>query len=140
MKSTFPQGEKRSGEIGVVGELRTAPRLASEHRPAALRLEKEERMMNREQLLKCLRETAQLPFANRKGIKERTIYEGGDRNGRGSSEYFVDFASYPGGSTEQVPRSLIDQLESEGVLIRAFPNAPAVNGWVLNRDKEITAL
>jgi hypothetical protein len=45
--------------------------------------------------------------------------------------FYVDYASYPGGTTEEVPLTLIQDLESEGVIVRAFPDKPEINAWVL---------
>jgi hypothetical protein len=43
----------------------------------------------------------------------------------------MDYASFPGGLTGEIPRTLIDELERDGILERAFPQAPHINGWKL---------
>ena len=64
--------------------------------------------------------------------KNRTIYESGDERGRATGRFHVDFATYPGGSTEEVPRALIDELEKAGIIERAFPEGPHINAWKLS--------
>jgi hypothetical protein len=81
--------------------------------------------MTRERLIEVMRNVRDLPFGDR-----RTIYEAGDRRGNPVGEYFIDFASY-GGTSERVPRNLIDQMEQDGSLVRAFPTASHVNAWRL---------
>jgi hypothetical protein len=85
-------------------------------------------MLNRDQVLDALRNTSGLPLKSR----GRTIYETG--NGvllRPSGHYQIDYASFPGGTAEEVLRDVIDQLEREGFIQRAFPNKPEINAWIL---------
>jgi hypothetical protein len=89
--------------------------------------------MTRERLIEVLRNTTALPRMNTAGLPRsviRTVYEGGDRHGNGTGDYYVDYPTY-GGTFEKVPRSLIDQMESDGSLVRAFPDDPNVNAWRL---------
>lgn len=89
--------------------------------------------MTKSELLDVLSNTYDLPtWGKRKEKAHRTIYESGiGPRLRPSGRFYVDYASYAHGTTEAVPLSLILQLESEGVLSRAFPEKPEINGWVL---------
>jgi hypothetical protein len=86
--------------------------------------------MTREDLLKILRTVDGLPVYG-KGECCRTVYEADGSHNRGAHRFYVDFALYPGGSSEEVPQALIRELETEGVLVRAFPNSPHINAWRL---------
>ena len=92
-------------------------------------------MLTKEEVLSALRNVEQLP-EYRGWQKCRTIYEWGDSKGRGTGRFGLDFAAYPGGTAEEVPRSVINELEHEGIIERAFPNAPSVNGWKLAPPRE----
>jgi hypothetical protein len=85
-------------------------------------------------VLFSLRNVAELPEWTRRCrmTKGRTIYETGDLRGRGTDEYQIDFASYPGGTADYVPREVIDELERERIIRRAFPGEPQINAWVLS--------
>jgi hypothetical protein len=83
--------------------------------------------MNRDVVLSALRAIDGLPQWKNRNF--RSIYETGDNRGRGTGEFQIDFASFPGGTTEEVPRRLIDELEREGVIVRAY--APHINAWKL---------
>jgi hypothetical protein len=86
--------------------------------------------MDESTLMHFMTNTREIPaYKNRQGI--RTIYESGTGPRlRASGHFFMDFATY-GGTTEEVPKELIDRLESEGKLIRTFPNHPECNAWRL---------
>jgi hypothetical protein len=91
--------------------------------------------MTRYELLKCMNAIEGLPQAPRRQVNRRMIYEAGagprlDPSGH----WFIDYASYPGGTREEVPRALIDSLEAEGVLKRAFPKEPHIKAWILAED------
>jgi hypothetical protein len=62
---------------------------------------------------------------------KRTIYEAG-KGARlePSGHFYLDYATY-GGTSEEVPKSLIDRLEREKKLVRAFLDHPEINAWVL---------
>jgi hypothetical protein len=98
--------------------------------------------VNREELLKILRDVKSLPEVRLRGGKanHRTIYEAG-RGARlqPSGHFFVDYASYGVGSSEEVPREIIHALETDGTIVRAFPDQPEINAWVLNTSQEQTA-
>ena len=84
--------------------------------------------MDEQTLLNVMHKTSTLPHGG-----ERTIYEAGDTRGNGCGEYYIDFATYDG-TTAKVPRSLIDALESQGVLRRAFPDQKYLNAWRLAKQ------
>lgn len=89
-------------------------------------------MLTREELLMSLKEVNSLP-STRCGARGRTIYEAG----KGphlipSGHFYVDYASFPGGTNKEVRRSLIDSFESDGLIIRAFSSARHINAWRLN--------
>jgi hypothetical protein len=84
-------------------------------------------MLNKEQVLAALRNVAEVPSVGRRS--GRSIYEIAGPAGH----FHIDYASFPGGSTGEVPRRVIDELECEGVIERAFPNAPHINSWSLTR-------
>ena len=86
--------------------------------------------LTKEQVLDALATIAELPQSGQK-FKGRTIYETGDALGRGTGKYAIDYASYPGGTAEDVSRKVIDELERDGFIRRAFPNKPEINAWVL---------
>src|ERR1035441_9608388 len=88
--------------------------------------------MDKATLLHVLQNTQSLPFASRDGVKRRTIYESGDVRGRGTGRFHIDFAAYDGGTAEEISRVLIDELEREGILTRAFADKPAIDAWVLS--------
>lgn len=100
--------------------------------------------MTKEELLTCLKQVddlPDLPLVKRKGKSwtrnRRMIYEAGtgDKLKR-SGHWFIDYASYAGGTTEEVPRHLIAELEKDGILVRAFPEHPQIEAWVLATAKE----
>ena len=80
--------------------------------------------MTEEILLVIMGAVDSIPFGGKSG-KRRTIYEA-----QASGHFFIDFPCYSG-STEEISKQLIDRLELEGKLVRAFPNSPHINGWVL---------
>jgi hypothetical protein len=85
--------------------------------------------VTRAQLLEVLRGTSSLPA----WAKGRTIYEAGSGvTLRPSGRFYIDFASFAHGTAEEVPRDLIDALEADGTLRRAFPDHPKLNAWALN--------
>lgn len=90
--------------------------------------------MTRDELLWVLSNVDGLPNP-KKGGKFRSIYEAGDQGGRKSREFLTDYATFRGGSSKQVPRRLIVELEAEGVLIRAYPQRPDINCWKLANQK-----
>ena len=81
-------------------------------------------MLNKGQVLAALTNASGVPhFGKNVG---RTIYEIAGPRGH----FQIDYATYPGGVTEEVPRSVIDELEQEGKIWRAFPNT-SINAWKL---------
>lgn len=82
-------------------------------------------MLNKNEVLNALRDVAGLP------VKGRTIYETGDSQGRGTGRYRIDYANFPGGTTGEVPREVIDELEREGLIQRAYTDQPRINSWTL---------
>jgi hypothetical protein len=92
-------------------------------------------MLTRELVLSALRNVSGVPSVKRRGggpDRMRSIYESGDMRGRSSGRFHIDYASFPGGTTEEVPIALIRELEAEGLIVRAFPSEPHINSWVLN--------
>jgi hypothetical protein len=103
--------------------------------------------VTRDDVLNALRTTDELPTIRRRSVgkskwtgrmryiedpSHRTIYEAG--KGvllRPSGQFFIDYATYPGGTSDEIPRSIIDELEREGKIRRAFPDKPKINAWVL---------
>lgn len=86
--------------------------------------------MNGDDLLNAMHAVEGLPFERGKANRKmRTIYlaQGGG--------FYLDFAAYPGGTTDEVPRRLIDSLVSEGILERAFGFDPECEAWVLKGDQ-----
>jgi hypothetical protein len=45
--------------------------------------------------------------------------------------FYMDFASYPGGLDKEIPREVIDELEREETIERAFEFAPTCPAWKL---------
>lgn len=87
-------------------------------------------MLNRDQVLSALRDTAGLPETRSK-FKGRTIYEGGHGPRlEPSGRFYIDYASYPGGTAEEISLSVIGELERGGAIRRAFPDK-SINAWVL---------
>ena len=86
------------------------------------------------QLLAFMNDVRSIPTYKRKGTwsaKIRTIYEGGEGPRLAPSEHFyMSYATY-GGTTEEVPLPLIRRLEAEGKLVRAYPDQPHINAWIL---------
>lgn len=90
-----------------------------------------------EDVLATMKSVALVPRLKHHSHSFRTIYEAGDHRGRGTGEFFIDYAAY-GGSTKKVPRKIIDELESCGKIVRAFPDQ-TVPAWVLAEDLEHTS-
>jgi len=85
--------------------------------------------MTRSQLISILSNVDDLP---QPGPRYRTIYEAGyGPKLKPSGRFFIDYASFPGGSMEEVPIDLIRELEADGTLIRTFPQDPQINAWRL---------
>jgi hypothetical protein len=82
--------------------------------------------MTEDELLRIMNHTALIPSSRSKMSGKRTIYEAAGSRGF----FFIDYAAY-GGTTEGVPKPLIDRLEAEGKLVRAFPGSPKLNAWRL---------
>ncbi len=88
--------------------------------------------MTRDELLATLQTVDGLP-ETRKGSRHRTIYEAGiGARLRPSGQFYVDYASFPDGSAEEVPFNLITELESEGIIVRQSPD---FKSWTLARRK-----
>lgn len=85
-------------------------------------------MLNKAQVLAAMRETADIPYGDKDGRKRRNIYE--TVNG----DFHLDYATYLGGRAEEVPRGVIDELEREGIIVRAYPTVPKVNCWKLSES------
>jgi hypothetical protein len=88
--------------------------------------------MTEKMLLRIMNATVLIPDIRLRD-KRRTIYETGEGSRLTPSGHFhFDYgAKEYGGPYEEVPKSLIDRLEREGKLVRAFPDKPELNGWVL---------
>jgi hypothetical protein len=90
-----------------------------------------------DEVLAVLREIGALPEPPRRAKygKHRTIYEGGKGvHLAPSGHFYIDYASFPGGSGKEVPRQIIDDLEARGEIVRAFPGKPTINAWVLSGE------
>ena len=91
-------------------------------------------MLNKKQILTALTDTAGLStpnLARSRQAAHRTIYETGDHRGKGTGKFCIDYASFPGGTSEEVSRDVIDELERDGIIQRAYPDAPHLDAWVL---------
>jgi hypothetical protein len=87
--------------------------------------------MNREKVLETLRNTDALPQCG-KGKAHRTIYEAGVGSALAASgQFYIDYASFSGGCSQEVPLRIIRELESQGFIKRAFPDKPSIKAWVL---------
>jgi hypothetical protein len=84
--------------------------------------------MTRERLIAALSDISGLPVGAK---RRRMVYESAGRR-----HFHVDYASFPGGTTEEVPKSLIDELERDGILVRAYPGCPEIAAWILGEQKE----
>jgi hypothetical protein len=82
-------------------------------------------MLTRQQVLDALRARSGVPFKGKQ--TSRHIYEIAGPQGH----FHIDYAAFPGGATDEVPRKVIDELEAEGIIERAYPQAPHINGWKL---------
>lgn len=83
--------------------------------------------LTRDEVLHALKEIGQLPVtANRRMIYEVGIGE----QLRPGGHFYIDYATFPGGTNKEVPRSVIAELEGEGLIIRAYPDT-RINAWVL---------
>jgi len=85
------------------------------------------KQMTRHKVLKVLQNVSGIPHGD-----HRTIYEAG----RGpmllpTGEFFIDYSTYPGGSSDEVPLAVIQELEREGLIRKAFPKKPEIKAWVL---------
>lgn len=88
--------------------------------------------LTKNEVLNALRNIAGLPdWTKKQKYVGRSIYETGDSRGRGTGEFQIDFASFPGGTSEYVPRPVIDELERDGLIVRAFADNPKINAWKL---------
>jgi hypothetical protein len=87
--------------------------------------------MTEETLVRIMNETALIP--NMSMGKRRMIYEAVEGSRLAPSGHFHFNYGSPefGGPFKEVPKSLIDRLEREGKLVRAYPDRPELNGWVL---------
>ncbi len=85
-------------------------------------------LLDEDQTLAALRNTTAVPFVGKD--VGRSIYEIAGPSGH----FHIDYAAYPGGTTDEVPRKVIDELEREGVIRRAHPNAPHLNVWKLTMN------
>lgn len=93
--------------------------------------------MTREELLTALRTTGGLPGPYRNRTPNfRTVYEAGTGPLLApSGHFFVDYVTFTGGCNKEVPRELIDELEREGLITKAFPDKPHILAWVLATEK-----
>jgi len=89
-------------------------------------MDSEDKMLNLHEVLAALKNVDGIP-RTRAG-QRRMIYEA---QGGG---LHLDYATFPGGRTEQISPGVIAQLESDGLIRRAFPNAPKVKAWVLTEE------
>lgn len=87
--------------------------------------------MTREEVLEALQTIHGLPLDRGARLRGRTIYEAGDINGKGSGRFYIDYAAYPGGTSQQVPLSVIWELESEGLIVRSYSDRPDIASWKL---------
>lgn len=91
--------------------------------------------MNRNELIRALREVDGLPDPQ-KGPKHRHIYEAGEGPKlKPSGRFYMSYAAFPGGSSEEIPLVLIKELEREGIIVQ---ESPKFRSWVL-ADKESAA-
>lgn len=97
--------------------------------------------MNRNELLTALRKVEGLPDPpkrpkRREKPTRRNIYEAGEGPRlKPSGRFYMTYAAYPGGTSEEIPLALIQELEREGMIER---ESPEFNSWVLT-DKGMTA-
>lgn len=82
--------------------------------------------MSEETLMQIMNSTSLIPAIKGRLSGIRTIYESSGPRGH----FFVDYSAY-GGTKEEVPRELIDRLEAEGKLVRAFQFDLSCNAWRL---------
>lgn len=83
-------------------------------------------MINRSRLIAALTNVGGVPAASKKfPFQRRTIYE------TATGEFSVDYATFPGGTTEDVPLALITELEAEGIIVPAYPDYPKAKAWIL---------
>jgi hypothetical protein len=92
-------------------------------------------MLTRDKVLETLRNVSEVPHSGT-GSKRRTIYEAGDLRGRGSGRFFMDFAAFSGGTGEEVPLNVIQELENERIIMRAYLDKPEIKAWVLRANRE----
>ncbi len=82
-------------------------------------------MLSKAEVLDALKDADFVPkFGTGVG---RKIYEIAGPRGH----FHIDYASFPGGTVDEVPRAVIDELERKGIIIRAYPDAPHINAWKL---------
>ena len=81
-------------------------------------------MLNREQVMASLRNVEDVPQIG-KLPKHRTIYE------TASGNFSIDYASFPGGTSEDVPLAVIHELVSQGVIVSKHPQNPKIKMWIL---------
>lgn len=94
--------------------------------------------MTRDEVLTALRTVHDLPRIRLRNGRpnHRTIYEWGDNRGRGTGRFGIDYATFAGGTAEEVPFSVIESLERDGLIVKAYPGAPNVKAWVLARSPQ----
>ena len=94
--------------------------------------------LNKAQVLDALGNADALPFVG-KGKRRmkpfRMIYEVAAPKGH----FYIDYATYPGGTGDEVPLAVIAELEREGLITRAFEDAPHIQAWKLNSRYSPTA-
>jgi hypothetical protein len=84
--------------------------------------------LDRNAVLGVLRETSGLPGKH----AFRTIYEAGvGPKLKPSGQFYIDYASFPGGTQGEVPLEVIQELEREGLVRKAYPDKPNIKAWVL---------
>jgi hypothetical protein len=97
---------------------------------------KTERTMTKNELLAALRNVDGLPELRSKKPNHRTIYEAGKgSNLAPSGHFYVDYATFPSGTTEEVPLYLIRELETEGLIRR---ESPSFKSWILTEAGAVT--
>lgn len=88
--------------------------------------------MTEERVLAALRVTGGLPSTSSKKSSPpcREIYESGTGPKlKPSGHFFMTFAAFPGGTSEEIPRAIIDRLEQRGLIKRSYPDKPHLNAW-----------
>lgn len=85
-------------------------------------------MLDKNQVLAALRNADQLPTIGKKQKKaHRSIYEVASPRGH----FHITYATFPGGTSDEVPLLVIAELERDGLIKSEFPEVPDALSWKL---------